>query len=182
MNQYSPLTVLLIDDSAVDRYIYRQYLQHDKLNNYEILEFQSTKQAISWCEQHTPDAILLDYLMPDDDGLEFLRQLRENLNNNKSAVIMLTGAGDEMIAVSAMKNGAQDYLVKNHFNPKTLHSAIRHAVERIKLTQQLEKSQEQQQLIAQIALRIRQSLKLEEILHQTAQQVRQFLQADRVLV
>ncbi|MBU7585199.1 MAG: PAS domain S-box protein [Nostoc sp. TH1S01] len=182
MSDRSPLTIFLIDDCAVDRYIYRQYLQHDRLQSYEILEFETAKQAMTWCEQQTPDVILLDYLMPDGDGLEFLRQLRENLNNKQSAVIMLTGAGDEMIAVNAMKNGAQDYLVKNHFTPKALHSTIHHAVERIHLTQQLEQIREQQQLIATIALRIRQSLKLEEILSTTATEVRQFLKADRVLV
>lgn len=181
MSQSACLTLLLIDDCAVDRYTYRRYLQDDRLYTYEILEFETAKQAMTWCEQQTPDVILLGYLLPDNDGLEFLQQLRENLNNRQSAVIMLTGVGDETLAVSAMNNGDQDYLVKNHFNPKTLQRAIHRAVERIHLTQQLEKSQ-QQQLMAAIALRIRQSLNLEEILHQTAKQVRQFLQADRVLV
>ncbi|MBD2449893.1 response regulator [Nostoc sp. FACHB-152] len=182
MTQRVPLTLLLIDDCAVDRYIYRQYLQQNKLYTYEILEFETAKQAITWCEQHTPDVILLDYLLPDDDGLEFLQQLRKNINNQQSAVIMLTGAGDEMIAVSAMKNGAQDYLVKNHFSPKALQSAIHNAVERMHLARDLEKSREQQQLISKITLQIRQSLKLEEILHETATQIRQFLKADRVLI
>ncbi|MBE9207717.1 PAS domain S-box protein [Nostoc sp. LEGE 06077] len=182
MSDRSPLTICLIDDCAVDRYIYRQYLQHDRFHTYEILEFETAKQAMTWCEQKTPDVILLDYLLPDQDWLEFLRQLRGDLNNQQSAVIMLTGAGDEMIAMNAMKNGAQDYLVKNNFNPKALHNTISHAVERIHLTRQLEQIQEQQQLIATIALRIRHSLKLEEILSTTATEVRQFLQTDRVLV
>ncbi|MBD2299276.1 PAS domain S-box protein [Nostoc sp. FACHB-190] len=182
MSDRSALTIFLIDDSAVDRYVYRQYLQHDRLQSYEILEFETATQAMLWCEQQTPDVILLDYLLPDEDGLEFLQQLRQKLQNRQSAVIMLTGAGDEMIAVNAMKYGAQDYLVKNHFTPKALHNAIHHAVERIHLTRKLEQIQEQQQLIATIALRIRQSLQLSEILSTTATEVRQFLQADRVLV
>ncbi|BAY14546.1 two-component hybrid sensor and regulator [Anabaenopsis circularis NIES-21] len=182
MSDRSSLTIFLIDDCAVDRYIYRQYLQHDKFQSYNIVEFETAKQAMTWCEQQTPDVILLDYLMPDEDGREFLRKLRENLNNQQSAIILLTGAGDEMIAVNAMKNGAQDYLVKNNFTPKALHSTIHHAVERLHLTRQLEQIREQQQLITTIALRIRQSLKLEEILSTTAIEMRQFLKADRVLV
>lgn len=182
MSHRSHLSILVIDDSDVYRQIYCQYLQQDRLHTYNILESKTVKQAMTWCQQQTPDVILLDYLLPDEDGLEFLQKLRENLNNSQSAVIMLTGQGDERIAVRAMKNGAQDYLVKNHLTPEILQSAIHHAVERILLTQQLEKSRQQQQMMAAIALRIRQSIDLEEILAVTAAEVRQFLQTDRVVI
>ncbi|QLE43852.1 PAS domain S-box protein [Nostoc sp. C052] len=182
MSHRSYLTILVIDDCAEDREIYHQYLQQDTLYKHNILEFQTAKQAIAWCQQQIPDVILLDYLLPDDDGLGFLQKLRENLNNSQSAVIMLTGQGDETIAVRAMKNGAQDYLVKNYLTPEILQSAIHHAVELKLLTQQLEQSRQQQQMMAAIALRIRQSLNLEEILTVTAAEVRQFLQTDRVVI
>ncbi|WP_414753493.1 PAS domain S-box protein [Anabaena sp. CCY 9910] len=182
MNQRFPLTILLIDDCAEDREIYRFFLQQDRLHTYEIFQLETAQEAMTWCEQQTPDVILLDYLLPDYDGLEFLQQLREHLNNSQSAVIMLTGQGDESIAVCAMKNGAQDYLVKNSLTPETLQSAIHYAVERMLLTRQLEQSRQQQQLMVAIALRIRQSLKLEDILSVTVAEVRQFLQADRVLI
>ncbi|MEH2051603.1 PAS domain S-box protein [Nostoc sp.] len=181
MSHRSHLTILVIDDCAEDQEIYHQYLQQDRLYTYNILEFQTAKQAMIWCQQQIPDVILLDYLLPDDDGLGFLQNLRENLNNSQSAVIMLTGQGDETIAVRAMKKGAQDYLVKNHLTPEILQSAIHHAVELKLLTQQLEQSR-QQQMMAAIALRIRQSLELEEILTVTAAEVRQFLQTDRVVI
>lgn len=182
MSHRSHLTILVIDDCAEDREIYHQYLQQDRLYTHNILEFQTAKQAMTWCQQQIPDVILLDYLLPDDDGLGFLQNLRENLNNSESAVIMLTGQGDETIAVRAMKKGAQDYLVKNYLTPEILQSAIHHAVELMLLTRQLEQSRQQQQLMAAIALRIRQSLDLEEILTVTAAEVRQFLQTDRVVI
>ncbi|MEH1855063.1 MAG: PAS domain-containing protein [Nostoc sp.] len=144
MSHRSHLTILLIDDCAEDREIYHQYLQQDTLYKYNILEFQTAKQAMTCCQQQIPDVILLDYLLPDDDGLGFLQNLRENLNNSQSAVIMLTGQGDETIAVRAMKKGAQDYLVKNHLTPEILQSAIHHAVELKLLTQQLEQSRQQE--------------------------------------
>ncbi|MEH1805701.1 PAS domain S-box protein [Nostoc sp.] len=182
MSHRSHLTILVIDDCAEDREIYHQYLQQDRLYTHNILEFQTAKQAMTWCQQQIPDVILLDYLLPDDNGLGFLQNLRENLNNSQSAVIMLTGQGDETIAVRAMKKGAQDYLVKNYLTPEILQSAIHHAVELMLLTRQLEQSRQQQQLMAAIALRIRQSLDLEEILTVTAAEVRQFLQTDRVVI
>lgn len=182
MNDCLPLTILIVDDCDEDRNIYRHYLKYDRFYTYEIVEFTKAKHAITWCQQQIPDVILLDYLLPDDDGLEVLQQLRKNLNNSQSAVIMLTGQGDETIAVRAMKYGAQDYLVKNYLTPETLQNAIHYAVERMQLTRQLEQSRQQQQLMAAIALRIRQSLKLEEILAVTTKEVQQFLKADRVIV
>ncbi|MFB2771512.1 response regulator [Pelatocladus sp. BLCC-F211] len=182
MTHCSSLTILLIDDCADDRRACCRFLKRDSLYSYRIVEFETGTQAIKWCEQEIPDVILLDFLLPDGDGLKFLQQIREQLKNTQCAVIMLTGQGDEMIAVSAMKNDAQDYLVKDHLTVKILQRAIHHAVEQMHLTRQLEKSREQQQLIGAIALRIRQTLKLEEILRTTATEVRHFLKADRVVV
>ncbi|BAY31849.1 two-component hybrid sensor and regulator [Nostoc carneum NIES-2107] len=182
MSHPSLLTILLIDDCAEDRVTYRRFLQHDNRYTYRILEFDTATAAMNWCHYETPDVILLDFALPNGDGLEFIRQFREHLRNTQSAVIMVTGQGDETIAVQAMKSGAQDYLLKSQLSATILHSAIHYAVEQVRLLRQLEQSREQQHLIAAIALRIRQSLKLEEILRITAKEVRQFLKADRVLV
>ncbi|WP_242038102.1 PAS domain S-box protein [Tolypothrix sp. FACHB-123] len=182
MSHISCLTVLLIDDCTVDRMKLRRLLKEDSRYTYRILEFSCAREAKQWCQQETPDVILLDFSLPDDNGLELLQELRVTLNNTQSAVIMLTGQGDEVIAVQAMKNGAQDYIVKDKLTPEVLNSAIHYGFERLQLARQLEQSREQQQLIAAIALRIRQSLNLEEILRVTAQEVRQFLGADRVIV
>jgi PAS domain S-box-containing protein len=182
MSHYSCLTIVIIDDCTVDRMVLRRLLQQDQQYTYQIWEFQQVKEAIKWCQQQIPDVIFLDFSLPGEDGLEFLKELRQNLKNTQSAVIMLTGQGDETIAVRAMKTGAQDYIVKDELTLEVLQSAIHHTVERMQLTRQLEQSREQQQLIAAIALRIRESLKLEDILQVTATEVRQFLKADRVLV
>ncbi|MBU7582153.1 MAG: PAS domain S-box protein [Nostoc sp. TH1S01] len=182
MNDCSLLSILIIDDCDIDCQMYRRYLQQDTLYTYNIWQSATAKQAMAWCQTQTPDVILLDYLLPDDDGLGFLQKLQDNQNQHQSAVIMLTGSGDETIAVRAMKNGVQDYLVKDHLTPTILQSAIHHAVDRMHLTRQLEQSRQQQQLMTAIALRIRQSLNLEEILATTTTEVQQFLKADRVLV
>ncbi|MEH2175496.1 PAS domain S-box protein [Nostoc sp.] len=182
MSHPSCLTILLIDDCAEDREAYRRFLKQDSLYTYRFLEFETGTPALKWCQQEIPDIILLDFALPDGDGLKFIQQFWECHSNTQTAVIMLTGQGDEIIAVRAMKSGVQDYLVKTKLTPEVLQGVIHHAIERMDLTRQLEQSREQQQLIAAIALRIRQSLKLEEILRTTATEVRQFLKADRVVV
>ncbi|MBD2441577.1 PAS domain S-box protein [Nostoc sp. FACHB-110] len=182
MKNGSPLSVLLIDDCEIDCMNYCRYLLQDKLYTYNTSVVATAKQATTWCQQQTPDVILLDYRLPDSNGIEFLQALRQSLNNNQSAVIMLTGTGDETIAVNVMKNGAQDYLVKDHLTASILQSAIHQAVERTRLSQQVEQTQKQQQLMAAIALRIRQSLNLNETLATITKEVQQFLQVDRVLI
>ncbi|MEH2064886.1 MAG: PAS domain-containing protein [Nostoc sp.] len=182
MSQPCCLTILLIDDCVKDRQAYSHFLQQDSLYTYRILEFETATQALKCCQQEIPDIILLDFVLPDGDGLKFIQQFRQCCKHTETAVIMLTGQGDEIIAVRAMKSGVQDYLVKDQLTAEMFRGAIHHAVERMHLTRQLEQSREQQQLIAAIALRIRQSLKLEEILLTTATEVRQFLKADRVVV
>ncbi|MEH2205727.1 MAG: PAS domain S-box protein [Nostoc sp.] len=182
MSHSSCLTILLIDDCAEDREAYHRFLEQDSLYTYRFLKFETGTPALKWCQQEIADIILLDFALPDGDGLKFIQQLRECHNHTQTAVIVLTAQGDEISAVRAMKSGVQDYLVKDKLTAEVLQGAIRHAVERMDLIRQLEQSREQQQLIAAIALRIRQSLKLEEILPTIATEVRQFLKADRVVV
>lgn len=182
MIQATCLTILLIDHCVEDWVNLHQYLQQDSLYNYHILEFATVKQAIAWCQQETPDVILLNFPSPDGEGLETLGELRQILSHTQSAMILLADQENAQIAVRAMKNGAQDYLVKSQLTPATLQTAIHDAVTQRNYSWQLEQIQSQKQLINAIALRIHQSLNLKEILAITAAEVRQFLQTDRVIV
>ncbi|QHG19516.1 response regulator [Nostoc sp. ATCC 53789] len=153
MSHCSPLTILLIDDCPRDREAYCRFLKQDRLYTYRIWEFETAAQSMKWCQQEMPDIILLDFKLPDGDGLKFIQQFRECHSNTQAAVILLAaGQGDEIIAVRAMKSGVQDYLLKDKLTAEVLQGAIHHAVERIQLTRQLEQSREQQQLIAAIAI------------------------------
>src|SRR5258706_11815768 len=76
----------------------------------------------------TPDCILLDYVLPDAEGLEVLESLRQPGGTLPCAVVMLTGAGTADVATAAMNAGALDYLVKDCLDADTLRRAIRSAV------------------------------------------------------
>jgi PAS domain S-box-containing protein len=86
------------------------------------------------------DAILLDYLLPDGDGLEFLAKLHAQSNGSIPPVVMIAGRGDESIAVQAIKLGAEDYLAKFNLSPARLRSAIASAIENARLRLQLQQS------------------------------------------
>jgi len=98
------------------------------------------------------------------------------------AVIVVTGQGNEAIAVQAMKAGAQDYLVKEQITPEGLQIAVNGAIETVQLRTQLQQRIERERLVGQITQQIHQSLNLDEILQTTVTEVRQFLHTDRVLV
>lgn len=175
-------TIFIIDDSREDRMVYRRFLECNSQYVYKIVEFESGLEAIKCCQQTMPDLILLDFFLPDANGLKFLEELKLQTGRNLIPVVMLSGQGDETTAVQAMKSGAQDYLVKSRLTREALNRASHTVMERVRLMQQLEQQQEQQRLIGMIALRIRQSLSLETVLNTAVDEVRNFLKADRVLV
>jgi len=116
------ITILIVDDSESDRLVYRRYLQSDRDHNYCILEAETLEEGLELWQSETPDVVLVDYRLPDGDGLEFLEILVEGEEevSPKLPVIFLTGNGDERTAVKAMKLGAINYLIKEDLTPFVL--------------------------------------------------------------
>ncbi|MFN6485691.1 MULTISPECIES: ATP-binding protein [unclassified Nostoc] len=175
-------TLLIIDDCAADRKIYRRYLLKDPHQSYQILEADCAEEGLALCQKVRCDVILLDFCLPDMSGLELFDRIQQEIFKTSVPVIMLTGRGDEEIAVQVMKRGALDYLVKQNLTQDVLQLAVRNAIKQLCLQAQLLKTQERQRLIATTALRIRQSLNLEQILNTAVAEVQQLLKCDRVMV
>ncbi len=175
-------TLLIIDDCAEDRKIYRRYLAKDPHHTYEIVEANCAENGLALYQKVRSDVVLLDFCLPDMTGLEFLEQLQQQVAETSLPVIMLTGQGDEAIAVQAMKRGAQDYLVKTYLKPDSLQLAVRNVIRQARLQAQLHKTRERQRLIAMTALQIRQSLNLSQILNRATEELQRLLQCDRVVV
>ncbi len=175
-------TLLIVDDSPEDRELYRRYLLRDREYSYTILEATLGQEGLELWQQHQPDAVLLDYRLPDLDGLEFLAQLQPSILQPCLPVIVVTGQGNEAIAVKAIKAGAQDYIVKEQITPEGLQIAVNGAIEAVRLRTQLQQRIERERVVAYITQKIYQSLNLDEILQTTVGEVREFLHTDRVLV
>ncbi|MDJ0648072.1 MAG: ATP-binding protein [Xenococcaceae cyanobacterium MO_188.B19] len=176
-----PYTILIIDDCLEDRRLYSRYLTKDLLSDYKIVEAESGEEGLEQLVLVKPDLILLDYLLPDFTGLEFIEELKAQ-ENQVPPIIMLTGQGNEIIAVEAMKSGVKDYLVKGKLTPEILTTSIKYVLQQHHLQSLLTKNLHQQQLIAQTALNIRQSLDLSEILHTAVREVQLLLNCDRVVI
>jgi PAS domain S-box-containing protein len=142
MNPNRSLTILIVDDNRADRETYRRYLLQASDRQFVVLEAESGEEGLKLCRRQKPDAILLDFLLPDLDGLEFLTELKAQANGRTPPVIMLTGEGNERIAVQAMKSGVQDYLVKGETSREDLQQAVLSAWEADYLRRELQKSEE----------------------------------------
>jgi PAS domain S-box-containing protein len=125
--------ILIVDDTEADRAATRFLLEHKRANAYSIQEVDQGKLAAEACEKFQPDCVLLDYRLPDMDGLEVLDQLRRQFGAWKFAVVLQTGLGHETLAVRALKSGAQDYLPKGELTGELLDRAIQNALEKVEL-------------------------------------------------
>ncbi|MGE3538810.1 MAG: ATP-binding protein [Candidatus Tectimicrobiota bacterium] len=133
--------VLLVDDNPEDRDVYRRYLADE----YHVLEAERGAQALALCRDHRPACLLLDYRLPDGDGLTWLRHLQAEQRALAPPVIILTGTDNAALAVTLLHQGAEDYLVKGQLTPERLCHAVRRALQTAELRRRLAAHQRQVQ-------------------------------------
>jgi len=119
--------ILIVDDEERMVRFIRLNLEHD---GFRVIEAYNGNQAINKIRSNLPDLILLDVMMPDIDGFEVLRILRETSN---IPVIMITAKGEEDDRVRGLELGADDYITKP-FSPRELVSRVRAVLRRTEMT------------------------------------------------
>jgi signal transduction histidine kinase len=119
------LRVLLVDDDEVDRMAVCRALKSSELA-VDITETTTPKQARALLLSQPFDCILLDFRLPEQSGLSLVNQLRQS--GVDIPIIVLTGQGDEQIAVDLMKAGASDYMVKTRVSADSLTQLLRNAI------------------------------------------------------
>lgn len=130
------VNVLVIDDSVDDRTLYRRALKEAFGERLSLAEEGSGESGLAAIEKTEPGCVLLDYSLPGRNGIEVLKRIRPK--HPHLSVILLTGQGNEAIAVQAMKEGAQDYITKATITPETLSRLIRTAMEHSALQKRIE--------------------------------------------
>jgi signal transduction histidine kinase len=149
------LRVLAVEDNSADANVLRRLLK--KIPDFETeflyrLDVETGRQAL---EEHEIDCRFLDYQLGQSTGLEVLTAIRES--GNDVPIIVLTGAGNEAVAVEAMKRGAQDYMVKDDMvrggmTPQALRRAVQNALGKVELERRIaEKQQELEQFVSVVA-------------------------------
>ena len=132
--------LLIVDDNPADRELFCQLIQQKSSKPpFYILEADSCEKALELLAVHKPKCCLVDYQLPMDNGLDFLKSIRRMEYGESIPVIIMTGEGDERVAVDMMRNGAQDYLVKNDITAKNLSHSIANAIHTCELQAKLRK-------------------------------------------
>ena len=151
------LRILIVDDDEVDRISVRRALSKSGLSLI-FVEAGTCGEAIDLLSHGQFDCTFLDYGLPDQNGL-FLIQAARRLDV-QHPIVVLTGQGDEQIAVELMKAGATDYLAKSNVSSTTLPQILRNSIRIYRAEQEvLETSQ---QLKLNNALLLQQNQDLEE--------------------
>ena len=138
MNTERVSRILIVEDNPIDREIYKRCLQRSRFGKFEFAEADSGASGIYALKSWRPDCTLLDFNLPDMDGIDVLARIQDETGRVGSPVVMLTAFGDEALAVRAMKAGAADYLPKGQVTSGTLRQTIVNAMERFEMQQRID--------------------------------------------
>jgi signal transduction histidine kinase len=123
-----PLQVLLVEDNAGDARLIREMFINERPDSFALTHLLRMSEAETHLAKGGVDIVLLDMGLPDGHGLDTVR--RAHTVAPGVPVIVLTGLDDEALAADALKEGAQDYLIKGQIENRALPRALRHAIER----------------------------------------------------
>ena len=130
------LRFLVVDDDEIDRMTVRRSLTKAGFN-LEIEEACDAEHAIQLVTEQSFDFGFLDYMLPDSDGLTLLKELR--CKGFTQPIVVLTGQGDEQVAVDLMKAGASDYISKSTVEPQRLRKTVTTSLRIYRAERQTEK-------------------------------------------
>ncbi|XWK90185.1 MAG: response regulator [Phormidium sp.] len=186
------VSILIVDDQPDNLRTLSAILRDE---TYTVRQATSGKIALSAVQANPPELILLDIRMPEMDGYEVCSLLKANPATRDIPVIFLSALNDVNDKVKAFKAGAADYIIKP-FQAEEVLVRIGHQLtirqqqqqlltqnQHLKQTEETLRFQaEQERLMGQVILKIRQSLDKEVVFNSTVSAIQQLLQADRVLV
>ncbi|MBN2752431.1 MAG: EAL domain-containing protein [Rhodospirillaceae bacterium] len=119
------MRILVVDDDELDRMAILRTLRLGG-GAHMVTEAATADEALQCFAHGTFDAVLLDYRLPDMDGLEVLRRMNSR-RLGSTAILMLTGMDDDDLATQCIEAGAQDFLLKQDLSPRHLMRAVTHA-------------------------------------------------------
>jgi len=126
----SVIKVLLIEDNPMDALLIKSMLSKSQFTTFDLDNTTQLTTGISLITQNSYDVILLDLYLPDSRGIDTFETIFSQ--KPEMPIVVLTGLDDELIALQAVNNGAQDYLNKGNVDTNLLSRALRYAIERKK--------------------------------------------------
>ncbi|MBD1808485.1 hybrid sensor histidine kinase/response regulator [Microcoleus sp. FACHB-SPT15] len=137
------IKILLVEDNPADADLLSEFLEEADETQWSLVHVEKLKEALQTLRENHFDVILLDLSLPDKQGLATVVQTHETAPD--LPIVVLTGLNDRVTALDAVRQGAQDYLVKGKIDSNLLVRAIGYAIERSNTLKQLRQSEEQLQ-------------------------------------
>jgi CheY-like chemotaxis protein len=136
-----PIRILLIEDNPGDAVLLRETLRDvGGADQFALTHVMRLEEGLQKLASAVFDVVLLDLSLPDGHGLETLSRTHSHAAG--TPIVVLTGLNDETLAVRAVQEGAQDYLVKGNVDSSLLARSLRYAIERQRMITQLRKARE----------------------------------------
>jgi diguanylate cyclase (GGDEF)-like protein len=142
------MKILLVDDDQLDRALVTRALQKSDLTS-QIDEAVTVDQGLEMCAANTYDVVLLDYQMPQRNGIEMIFELRNGSKGNSIAIVMMSSSEDEELSLACIRAGAQDFLLKSEISSARLKRALLLASTRFELEKKLYHSYQKVKLLAE---------------------------------
>jgi DNA-binding response OmpR family regulator len=117
--------VLLVED---DPSISRLYFKALTFEHYEVQTAENGVKALEVLKNYGPDAILLDIMMPEMNGIDLLKKLKSDVNTEEIPIIVLTNVADSDVTLEAVECGAALILIKSQIEPDQVIEAIQKVV------------------------------------------------------
>jgi len=141
------LRVLLVEDNPLEAELVAELLRRSRADSFELEHVERLADALARVARGGVDVVLLDFSLPDSSGLATYRRLHAAAT--RIPVVILTNLDDEEVAGCAVREGAQDYLIKRELDTAVLVRAIRYAVERTHAEEALLESEQRYALAVQ---------------------------------
>src|SRR2546425_8739218 len=123
-----PIRVLLIEDNPADARLVQEMLRDAGGTDYALTIAATLRDGIERLQKNDFDTVLLDLSLPDGQSVETLGSVRSQ--EPRKPILVLSGSTDQVLSTNAMRQGAEDFLVKGQFDGPALTRAVRHALER----------------------------------------------------
>jgi two-component system, cell cycle sensor histidine kinase and response regulator CckA len=147
---HHPIKILLIEDNPGDVLLLQETLSEITFVELELVHVDRLANALQRLQSEDFDVILLDLVLPDSDGLDTFIQIQEQ--TPATPIVVLTGMADETLAMSALKAGAQDYLIKGQVSGSDLLlRSMRYAIERKRIEATLQQREQEFRTLAENA-------------------------------
>tara|TARA_Y100000031_G_scaffold99201_1_gene108680 strand:+ start:24635 stop:25768 length:1134 start_codon:yes stop_codon:yes gene_type:complete len=133
------IRILIVEDNPEDVILYKRRLDRFQTSHeFSVDDVSTIAEAKEKASENTYDCFVVDYNLPDGAGMDFVQYINEvNPPETPIALLMITGQGNEEIAVEAMKSGVHDYLTKNSITDGYFVGPLLNALNRSRLTSQL---------------------------------------------